>query len=175
MEIEIFCAEKRSRFIFMLYVHSNSNKLFCFSWSHFWIVLIKKWSRLWISKININDREWSRFKNSSELDATCTIPEGQKIILEDQLISCNRALDQVSSYLYGAISDCDMALQNELTSNILISGGVAIYSNFSKWLKKDMDNLSNRNCTIHELYQIDNMHLGLAARSFPIYLLLIKC
>ena len=89
---------------------------------------------------------------SSELEKSYELPDGQVIMIGNELFRCPEALFQpsflgmeangVHETCYNSIMKCDVDIRKDLYGNIVLSGGTSMYPGINTRLEKEMIQLA---------------------------------
>ena len=86
------------------------------------------------------------------------LPDGQKISIGDELITCPEALFNPSNLgfnvpgihetVFNSVMKCDIDLREKLFSNIVLTGGTSLFPGFHNRIKKELNKLTTSNIKI---------------------------
>ena len=98
------------------------------------------------------DSELKKARNSSECDATYTLPWGDVITIADERFRCPELLfkphmngyefDGIDSIIYNSIMKCNIGARKYLYSNILLYGGSTMFEGFPERIEKEINFLA---------------------------------
>lgn len=101
------------------------------------------------------DEESKVASESSDLDKSYELPDGTNVVINKERSRCPEILFQPSlignsgagihNILFQSISKCDIDLQKDLYSNIVLSGGSTMFPGISDRITKEMTALSESN------------------------------
>jgi len=98
------------------------------------------------------EREMNLAKESSELDRTYELPDGNVITIGDERFRCAESLFQPSligkeaagihDQTFQTIMKCDMDIRKDLYLNIVLSGGTTMFPGIKERMEKEISNLA---------------------------------
>lgn len=94
--------------------------------------------------------EIEKEKNTSDVDVLCNLPDGSSITISDERFTCPELLfkpsmnrfefDGFDKVIYDSILKCKKEYQNDLFSNIVLSGGTTKINGFVERIEKEIIN-----------------------------------
>lgn len=97
------------------------------------------------------DAEIKKSKNTPEFVTKYKIPDGDEFLISDELFKCTETLfnphlynfdfDGIHKNIFESIKKCDVTAQNNLFSNIILSGGSSLFKGLPERISNEVKNL----------------------------------
>jgi len=114
------------------------------------------------------DAEMEKAAETSSVDVTYELPDGNVVSLGTERFRCPEALfcpsllgkesPGIHSMTFDSIMNCDIDLRRDLFSNIVLSGGTTMFPGFGKRMQKELTAMAPTTMRIRVLYPDDRKH-----------------